>query len=154
MVATGVSTAYFSERSARRRPVNMWMEPSSERLMIEMGWVRRLARALLHDVEGLTSAQIARQLGIPDGTVRRRLKTALDQLRAQLQARNDQPGRGWLAALVPLANATEPAVPPSTLLGVLLMKKIIAIAVVLVLVVAGALLWRFRAGNSRAVPSA
>jgi len=27
----------------------MWMEPTSEQLMVEMGWVRRLARALVHD---------------------------------------------------------------------------------------------------------
>jgi RNA polymerase sigma factor (sigma-70 family) len=232
----------------------MWMEPTSEQLMVEMGWVRRLARALLHDAdaaddlvqetwlvaasqrpdeerslrpwlarvvrnlartrrrgaarrdereaayedatgravptpaeliervelqrvvagevialaepyrstvllhffEGLTSAQIARRLGIPDGTVRRRLKTALDQLRAQLQARNDQPDRGWLAALAPLAKGAEPAAPPSTILGALIVKKIIAIAVVLVLVflAGGALLWKFRGGDRRSVPAA
>jgi RNA polymerase sigma factor (sigma-70 family) len=232
--------------------VDMWMEPTSEQLMVEMGWVRRLARALLHDTdaaddivqetwlvaasqqpdeerplrpwlarvvrnlartrrrgtarrdereaayedasgravatpaeliervelqrvvagevlalaepyrstvllhffEGLTSAQIARRLGIPDGTVRRRLKTALDQLRAQLQARNDQPDRGWLAALAPLAKGAEPAAPPSTFLGALIVKKIIAIAVVLVLFVAGALVWKFRGGDGRSVPAA
>lgn len=58
---------------------------------------------LLHFFEGLTSAQIARRLDIPDGTVRRRLKTALGQLRERLEARDDRPNRGWLVALAPLA---------------------------------------------------
>jgi RNA polymerase sigma-70 factor (ECF subfamily) len=229
----------------------MWMEPTSEQLMVEMGWVRRLARALLDDAaaddvaqetwlvaasqqpdedrplrpwlarvvrnlahtrrrgetrrderetayeastgrsvatpaeliervelqrvvagevlalaepyrstvllhffEGLTSAQIARRLGIPDGTVRRRLKTSLDQLRAQLEARNDKPDRGWLAALVPLAHSAERAVPPFSFLGALIVKKIIVVAVLLVLVVAGALVWKFHAADRSAVSGA
>jgi RNA polymerase sigma factor (sigma-70 family) len=230
----------------------MWMEPTSEQLMVELGWVRRLARALLHDdaaaddvaqetwlvaasqrpdeerplrpwlasvvrnlartrrrgearrdereaayedaggravatpaeliervelqrvvagevlalaepyrstvllhfFEGLSSAQIARRLGIPDGTVRRRLKTALDQLRGQLQARNDQPDRGWFAALAPLARGAEPPAPLSTFPGALIVKKIIAIAVVLVLLlVGGALLWKSRSRDQRSVPA-
>jgi DNA-directed RNA polymerase specialized sigma24 family protein len=42
---------------------------------------------LLHFVEGYSSAEISRRLGIPDGTVRRRLKTALEQLREALNKR-------------------------------------------------------------------
>lgn len=38
---------------------------------------------LLHYFEGLSSAEIARRQEIPDGTVRRRLKTALDQRRSR-----------------------------------------------------------------------
>jgi RNA polymerase sigma factor (sigma-70 family) len=109
---------------------------------------------LLHFVEGLTSVEIARRLGVPNGTVRRRLKTALDQLRECLRARTDQPRRGWLAALVPLANAPVPGTPPPTLLGAVLMKKIIAIAVVLALLLAGALLWKVHGGPSRDLPAA
>src|SRR5262245_28568550 len=60
---------------------------------------------LLHFVEGYSSAEIARRLGMPDATVRRRLKTALDQLRDALRKRTDQPKRGWLAALVPLSKS-------------------------------------------------
>jgi RNA polymerase sigma factor (sigma-70 family) len=58
---------------------------------------------LLHFVEGLTSAEIAAKLDVPDGTVRRRLKVALDELRQRLEARDDAPHGGWLAALVPFA---------------------------------------------------
>jgi RNA polymerase sigma-70 factor (ECF subfamily) len=86
---------------------------------------------LLHFVEGYSSAEIARRLGVPDGTVRRRLKVALDQLRAALRAREDQPPKGWLAALAPLA-----APGPSVTVGVLAMKKlVIAVALIVLLVV-------------------
>jgi len=97
---------------------------------------------LLHFFEGLSSVEIAARLGIPDGTVRRRLKTALDQLRAQLQARKDPPSRGWLAALAPLAQPVAPST--SVVGGAIIVKKLIAVLVVLLVVVAGALLWKFR----------
>src|SRR4051812_41606245 len=58
---------------------------------------------LLHFIEDYSSADIARRLGIPSGTVRRRLKVGLDHLRDGLRKRTDRPKRGWLAALVPLA---------------------------------------------------
>lgn len=105
---------------------------------------------LLHFFEGLTSAQIARRLDIPDGTVRRRLKTALDQLRERLEARDDRPNRGWLGALAPLAT---PPVPPSTFVGALIVKKIIAVIVVLALVISGAWLWKHR-GEHGSAPAA
>jgi len=86
---------------------------------------------LLHFVEGYTSAEIARRMGIPAGTVRRRLKTALDQLRAALRTRPDQPPKGWLGALAPLVPST-----PATL-GVIAMKKLaIVIAIIVLLLVA------------------
>lgn len=97
---------------------------------------------LLHFFEGLSSADIARRLGIPDGTVRRRLKTAVDELRARLKGHDGQPDPGWLAALAPLANAAEPAAPTSSLLGGVIVKKIIVLVVVLLLMLAGALWWK------------
>lgn len=84
---------------------------------------------LLRYVEGYTSAEIARRMGIPPGTVRGRLKTALDQLRASLRARPDQPSKGWLGALAPLVPTTPTAV------GVIAMKKIAAAIVILVLLI-------------------
>src|SRR5205085_5864657 len=93
---------------------------------------------LLHYFEGLSSAEIARRQGIPDGTVRRRLKTALDELRRRLGDRDDRRG-GWLAALAPLAARRSP--PALTAWGIA-MKKIVIAVVMLVLLVAGALLWK------------
>ncbi|MDB4959124.1 MAG: hypothetical protein JWO36_6693 [Myxococcales bacterium] len=99
---------------------------------------------LLHFIEGDSSADIARRLGIPDGTVRRRLKVGLDHLRDGLRKRTDQPKRGWLAGLVPLARLPGPT-PASTTMGVLAMKKVIGIvAVLLFLLVIGGLVWHER----------
>ena len=66
---------------------------------------------LLHFIEGYSSADIARRLGIPDGTVRRRLKVALDQLRDAQQAGTDQPERqvGLRVLELPLARRPGPA---------------------------------------------
>jgi RNA polymerase sigma factor (sigma-70 family) len=101
---------------------------------------------LLHFVEEQSSAEIARRLGIPDGTVRRRLKVALDQLRDALRKRTDPPRRGWLAALVPFARSPGPTPHPAAM-GVLAMKKVIGIVVLLTLLLAIGLglLWHRRA---------
>ncbi|MBP9205022.1 MAG: sigma-70 family RNA polymerase sigma factor [Kofleriaceae bacterium] len=68
------------------------------------------ATVLLRFVEGLSSVDIARVQGVPEGTVRWRLKAALDQLRERLDA--EQGGRDrWpavLAPLIPLAPAVAP----------------------------------------------
>ena len=57
----------------------------------------------LRHVEGLSAAEIARSQGVPEGTVRWRIKTGLDQLR-QWFAEEDGPE--WRRALLPL---TAPA---------------------------------------------
>jgi RNA polymerase sigma-70 factor (ECF subfamily) len=135
--------------------------PSSEELLARVETQRVLAAEvvalrepyrstiLLHYVEGLSSAEIARQLGIPSATVRQRLKHALDELRDRLRARADSPKQGWLAALVPLAKVRPQ---PALAIGAVVMKKSIAVIVVIVLLLlAGGVAWRHFAG--RAHPS-
>jgi RNA polymerase sigma-70 factor (ECF subfamily) len=109
---------------------------------------------LLHFIEGYSSADIARRLGIPDGTVRRRLKVALDQLRDALRKRTDQPERGWLAALVPLARLPGPA-PASASTRVLAMKKVFGIValVLVVVVIAVGVVWHQRGQSNGAAPA-
>jgi RNA polymerase sigma-70 factor (ECF subfamily) len=58
---------------------------------------------LLRYYEGMSSEEIARAMAAPAGTVRRRLKTGLEQLRTQLDARHRGRREDWLRALVPLA---------------------------------------------------
>lgn len=87
---------------------------------------------LLHYFEDLSSAEIARRQGLPDGTVRRRLKAALDELRGRLRAEQRKTGRCVLAALAPLAIGRGAADIGSQALGVILMKKAIAVVVVIV----------------------
>jgi RNA polymerase sigma-70 factor (ECF subfamily) len=55
---------------------------------------------IAHFVEGRTSASIARSLGIPAGTVRKRLWEALSRLRAGLDARS---GTRWAPAVLAFA---------------------------------------------------
>jgi RNA polymerase sigma factor (sigma-70 family) len=89
--------------------------PSAERLAERLEVHRALAEAvarlaepfrevvLLRYYEDLSSAEIARRLGEPAGTIRWRLKTALGRLRVALDERRRDDGTTWLAALVPLA---------------------------------------------------
>ena len=53
---------------------------------------------LLHYFEGLTSKEVGARLGIAAGTVRWRLKEAIDELRKRLEERS--PNRAWVPALV------------------------------------------------------
>lgn len=95
---------------------------------------------LLHFFEELSCADIARRCGLPEGTVRRRLKVALDELRARIDAEDPKSGR--VALLAPLAGMPTPPLPAPFALGIVAMKKIVAAVVLLVLLLVGALLWR------------
>jgi RNA polymerase sigma factor (sigma-70 family) len=54
---------------------------------------------LLRYYEGLTGADIARRLGVPAGTIRWRLKTALEELRDQLDRRHEGKRDQWLGVM-------------------------------------------------------
>jgi RNA polymerase sigma-70 factor (ECF subfamily) len=87
---------------------------------------------LLHYFEDLSSAEIARRSGIPEGTVRRRLKVALDELRGRLHAEERKTGQAVVAVLAPLAVKPGTASAGSAALGVVVVKKAIALVAVVV----------------------
>jgi RNA polymerase sigma-70 factor (ECF subfamily) len=83
---------------------------------------------LLRFYEGLSAAEIAARLQVPPGTVRWRLKTALDQLRTRLDRKHAGGRAAWLQALAPfvpekLGRAAAPkGASVSTLKGAMTMK--------------------------------
>jgi RNA polymerase sigma factor (sigma-70 family) len=105
------------------------------------------AVVVLRYVQDLDASRIGEIVGSPAGTVRWRLKEALDRLRAALDRRCGGRRRAWVAVLVPAA--LRPPVPTTT--GALFMAKLklqasllISLLVLMVLAVSGALLWRSR----------
>jgi RNA polymerase sigma factor (sigma-70 family) len=89
--------------------------------------------------EGLDATAIGARLAIPPGTVRWRLKSGLDQLRAQLDAEHGGERKRWVRLLVPLAGVARP--------GPLLLRPLVAIplAALLLLALGGFLEYRRRA---------
>lgn len=73
---------------------------------------------MLRYYDGLSAAEIATAQRIPPGTVRWRLKVAIERLRAGLDARYAGDRRTWCVALLPLE---RPSSAPLTLTGALLM---------------------------------
>ena len=63
---------------------------------------------VLRFFDGVSSADIARRLRIPEGTVRWRLKEGIDRVRRQLDARYGQVRKNWVAALLPLLPPPAP----------------------------------------------
>ena len=134
--------------------------PSTENLLAAAQMQRQLADAvleldepyrttvLLRFYQELSSAEIARQLGIPEGTVRWRLKTAIDHLRAELEKTQRQDLKHWVAALAPgLPSPTVPTTISATLLkGSLVMKTVTATVVVAAIV--AAILFYYKSSSS------
>ena len=60
---------------------------------------------------GASSADIARNLHIPDGTVRWRLKEGIERVRRQLDTRYGQVRKHWVTALMPLLPRPVPVEP-------------------------------------------
>ena len=95
--------------------------PSPELLMARLEVQRRLASRvaalaepqrstiLLRYFEGLSAAEIARRQGVPAGTVRWRLKTGLDRLRAALDGEDGGDRGQWTALLAPLGGGQRAA---------------------------------------------
>ena len=135
-----------TNRSARERAAVDLAEqeaPSAEKLLERHELQQLLARlvsdldepfrstVLLRFAEGLTPTQIARRLAIPPGTVRWRLKEALDRLRAELDRHHRGDRRAWIVAFAPIA-MPRPAATSSVPLLLLLLGGTIAIVMILV----------------------
>lgn len=73
---------------------------------------------VLRYYEGLSAAEIARQLGVPEGTVRWRTKQGLDRVRATLDAHHGGDRRRWQRALLPLLPARTSSWPAAPALAV------------------------------------
>ena len=102
-------------------------------------------------LDGATAADIAREQGVPAGTVRWRLKTGLERLRAELD--RTAPRSRWQRALVPVAFVPIGRIAK----GALIVKVQTKVALVVVLVVLALLAaWRVgrRSAPARAAPVA
>ena len=87
-------------------PERLAEQVEGQRLLAELvaGLDEPYRQALvLRYFEDLSGAEIARRLGVPAGTVRWRLKVALDELRRRLDERHGGRRAVWTAALLPLA---------------------------------------------------
>ncbi len=152
-----------TRRSAREVAIESFAEtlPTADEMMSRVEAQRTIADAvlklaepyrntiLLHYFEELSSAEIARRFGIPEGTVRRRLKVGLDELRARLHAKERETGRPVLAVLAPIAVKRSAA---SAALGVVIVKKVVALVVLAVgLLFVGSQLYKHHARASDSV---
>lgn len=103
---------------------------------------------LLRFREGLRAEEIAKRLGVPAGTVRSRLKTALDRLRREL---GEHDRRRMRAFLVPLAAAPRGTQTLWRLVMAKLTSKIgMAVVLLALLLGAGALVWQRAGDDTRA----
>ncbi len=100
---------------------------------------------VLRYFRGLDSAAIARELGLPPGTVRWRLKQALEQLRADLDRRCEGGRAAWSLVLGSIAERTRSAPPAPPLLPI--STPVLSALGALVLAGAGALAWSWVAGT-------
>lgn len=117
------------------------MQQRVARLVLELEEPFR-ATLLLRYHEGLSAADIARTQGVPAGTVRWRLKQALDRVRTQLDAEHDGDRKRWavLMPLAPTVQITTTTTAKTLWMGGLAVKtgtKIAALVAVLIALVAG-----------------
>ncbi|MEP6864946.1 MAG: sigma-70 family RNA polymerase sigma factor [Deltaproteobacteria bacterium] len=103
---------------------------------------------LLRYREGLTAEAIAKRDRVPAGTVRRRLKTAIDRLRAGMDERESS--KTWRAAFAPFLAMRGRRAPWWRLVMAKAMTKMGAAVIVLLLLAigGGALLWKARRGGA------
>ncbi|MFG0316749.1 MAG: sigma-70 family RNA polymerase sigma factor, partial [Planctomycetota bacterium JB042] len=135
----GPSTAALAERVELSRRVAS--------LALELDEPFR-STVLRRHFEGESSAAIARREGVPEGTVRWRLKEGLDRLRGRLDREYGGDRRAWCAALLPLARQEAGVAAGGLALtaGGLLVKATYGAAAMLVV---GAAVWLAPSGGGR-----
>ena len=111
---------------------------------------------LLRYYEGLSAADIAARQQVPAGTVRWRLKTALDKLRAELDRAHGGERQAWMAIVAPLALDKESpgaagAAVGLKLHGALSLKALLPMTCLLVLGATGLFVAPHRAAPPRPV---
>jgi hypothetical protein len=118
-------------------------------LQSELATLDEPFRSTLHQhfLGGLQLVQIARRDGVPEGTVRWRLKAGIERLRMRLDVRYGD-RRRWLAALLPFAGPRRAApLAPGAPLGLLA-----GVGVVLLALLGGAAWFFFDDEDERAEP--
>lgn len=107
---------------------------------------------VLRYLDGLTSVEAARKLGVPEGTVRWRTLRGLELLRERLDRAHGGDRRAWCIAFLPLFQKESVVVGASGALAkVLVMKSVLApvslVALLLLLVLGGLRLSRWLGGG-------
>ncbi len=105
------------------------MQQQVAKLVLELPEPLR-ATLLLRFFEGLSAAEIARAQGIPESTVRGRIKDALDRVRASLDQQTER--KRWVLLLAPLPVVAARDVAASAVLGGLVVKTQVKVVIVLV----------------------
>jgi RNA polymerase sigma factor (sigma-70 family) len=88
--------------------------------------------------DGLEPAEIARRDGVPDATVRSRLKRGLDEVRTHLDAEHGGNRGAWLAIFVPWARPEPAATAAAVAISGGLLWKVLLAAAAAIVVIAGA----------------
>ncbi|MCZ6787073.1 MAG: sigma-70 family RNA polymerase sigma factor [Planctomycetota bacterium] len=140
-----------TSRTAVPSPEELSQKLESQRLLVDhVAQLEEPFRStlLLRYYEELSAAEIARNQGVPAGTVRWRLKRALDTLRDRLDDAHNGDRRAWCLALLPLAQegtgtpaaaAAAKGLAGSTILGVIAMGTTLKLTLGAVVIAAAAL---------------
>lgn len=142
------STDTLAERLERQRLL--------ERAVLQLDEPYR-GMILLRYLEGMKPAAIARREGIPVATVNSRLTRAHAILRRRLDQQFGGDRAAWMAALLPLQQATAPAGALAWILGVSILKKLLIGSIAAAVLVTGTVFWhslRSDAPDLRAGPVA
>jgi len=131
-IATAIDAETTSVPSPAQLVERAQMHQQVARLVLELPEPWR-STLLLRFFEGLSSAEIARAQGVPDATVRGRIKDALDRVRASLD-REHGSRKQWALLLSPLPGVAARGA-TTTVVGGLVVKSTTKIGIAVVVIV-------------------